>query len=177
MNINLKNIKVDYNHGVGILPVSIFVELGGEETDIQQVYQSIRKWDHLDIIFHGEIDLNLEPLKWLTAKLLSDSMYVSILYRLNKNLPDIAISSFIVCVNITARNVRLLTPVLKSLQQRDVLVLLPESAKTLSFARHQLFKNEIDVRKVMFLARPGLQEEVLQAGIYDITPIERLIQE
>uniref|UniRef100_A0A6M3KIF6 Glycosyltransferase n=1 Tax=viral metagenome TaxID=1070528 RepID=A0A6M3KIF6_9ZZZZ len=74
-------ITKKFNHGLGILPVSLFVELCSPNLDINKLYKEITDTRCNDIIFFNNISENADCLRWILPRLISDGCFVSLVMK------------------------------------------------------------------------------------------------
>lgn len=118
MKLIITTLKRDWNDGIGLLPVSLFLKLGndseGNSKDIEQVYSEIIETDLRDIIIYGDIAYNIDSLTWLCSKLITEGLFVSIVTPI---IPDIiqriVANRRIYCINFEYRRY------IKMIQPRD----------------------------------------------------------
>jgi len=88
-------IHKEFNNGLGILPVSVFVQLISKNINIDDIYNEISKHQCDDIIFFGNIIENETTLKWVCSRLISEGTFISLV--LNHNILVNIPSNKVIC--------------------------------------------------------------------------------
>ncbi len=77
-----------FNDGLGFDPESLFITLDPDRmyavSDLQTTYTEIEKFKTKDLIFDGAIINNTHFLKWLTAQLIAEDYYITLVLDLIK---------------------------------------------------------------------------------------------
>ena len=174
MDLNVANLKIDFNYGLGVFPASIFIELKEEAPtrNIVNVYDEIVGCGLPDIIFYGDKSrITSNEAQWLFARLMAGLCHVSVVVDLEKSLPKLVVNRLILRGDISYKNARIIVPVLKALSENDLIILNLESIRELLFVRSVLLKCETKARS-MFNSDLLDTKVVLDAGIYDILPFK-----
>ena len=170
MNAPLKNIEICFNKGLGRLPVSIIVDFYEDESvDIDDLYDTIKSMgDIRDIIFRENTSVNEKVLSWVTPKLIAEGYFVSVFSNtLFQQLNYNRLITTIYHPNETKKCFNFLQRLIKM----DVIILDVGSIDHLIFCRKLLLKSQMEAM-VMFNSAKVLCDQVIDAKIYDITPIE-----
>ena len=105
MNLFIDSIEINWNYGLGIQPVSVFVYLkdleeGGTSYKIEEVFKAIISSGVKDVIFYGDFH-QIDILNWLTVKLLSEGYFVSaVLDSKNRAISELRASRVIVYLTL-----------------------------------------------------------------------------
>jgi len=164
------DLLIDYNYGLSIYPVSVFVNIKNTITidsyDITNLYEDITKTELNDIIIYGDILFNPEILKWFISRLYYDNYNVSIFS--NENMIDFD-SNLILCIGYkyTLKN----KDMFETLEPRDQIILNIDNIQFLKRARQVLINNGTRA-KIFFSTKAISKEIVLENKIYDLLPYD-----
>ena len=177
MKLTIKTQRLDWNESIAFAPVSLFVELGiwsgsvdtTSET-IEHMYYSITQQTD-DVVFYGNIKDNSEALSWLTPKLLSNRVFVTIAIPINEHPIEAPIASRII-YRLNKDNYKEMK--YTAFRETDIILIEADSIKILQSLRSVAYSSETQSGLVGFNANLISQEEVLKADIKDLNPVTAL---
>ncbi len=164
-----------FNDGLGFDPESLFITLDPDYTygvgDLQKTFMKIKKFETKDLIFNGQLIGNTHFLKWLTAQLIAEDYYVSLildlteLYECGMYLNVFAQRTIIVVDNLFRKWSDILTTIDKS----DILLIRNADINILRRVTQQVVdrKNEA---WIFFDEKLLGREEVLNSEIAGVFP-------
>jgi len=91
-------IRKKFNFGLGLLPASVFVDYSScVPYNPNDIYKEIVKYNTNDIIFHDLGMNNLESLKWLCPRLISEGNFVTLVHKYTQitDIPASRIACFL----------------------------------------------------------------------------------
>jgi len=174
MDLNVANLKIDFNYGLGIFPASIYIELKEEAPtrNIVSLYDEIIDYGLPDVIFYGDKSCIVSnESQWLFARLMASLCHISVVINLEKSLPKLIVNRLILKADISYKSARIIVPVLKALSENDIVLLSIESIKDLLFVRSVLLKCGAKARS-MFNSDLLSPQAVLDAKIFDLLPFQ-----
>uniref|UniRef100_A0A6M3XU24 Uncharacterized protein n=1 Tax=viral metagenome TaxID=1070528 RepID=A0A6M3XU24_9ZZZZ len=115
-------ITKKFNHGLGILPVSLFVELCSPNLDINKLYKEITDTRCNDIIFFNNISENADCLRWILPRLISDGCFVSLVMK-HDILYDLPCNRVICFLNCSSFQSEFKKTKLQLFTENDIVVL------------------------------------------------------
>jgi len=164
---------INFNNELSEAPVSLFVKVS-EIVELQDVWSSIIQENIRDVILYGKIKENIENLLFLSCRLISNRIHVSIIINeIDQQIIETLISNrFIVFFNSNVKNstnfkfnVNLLT----NLREQDIIIINPISAKELVFIRQYFLEHKIKAKIMINALLNNCADAILlQEKIYDI---------
>jgi len=104
MKLSVDNISINWNYGLSIQPVSVFLNLKNDfdtvSYELEEVFKTVTATEVKDVMFYGDFS-EVENLNWLTVKLLAEGYFVSAIMNIkDKALPIIRASRVIVYLEL-----------------------------------------------------------------------------
>lgn len=164
--------KIDFNHGLGVLPVSLFIKID-EKPLIFDMWDKIKEYNCADIIFYGDIWKYVKELNFLTSTLHTNMHHTTILVLdLNNEMQlEIMAGRLVVFFKSNRQNATYFKhriQLLKNLTEKDVIILNPTSVKDFLFTRQILINKEIKAKIMLDTNAEIGYLDLLDNKVYDI---------
>ncbi len=168
-------IQRAFNDGLGFDPESLFITLDPDTAygviDLQEAYIDIEKYKTKDLIFNGALINNTHFLKWLTAQLIAEDYYVSLVLDL-KELYECGMY-----VNVFAQRTIIIinelfrkwSDILTTVDKNDILLIKSGELNTLRRVTQQAVDRKNGVW-VFFDEKMLDREEILNSELKGIFP-------
>lgn len=175
MNLNIHKMKMDFNYGIGMYPISIFVDLSapsGVTEERVRLDVALNGIEHLkcrDVVVYGAVEQQLNEVNWLNSRLISTGYHVTVL----SNTVDPIIASRLVNIISDPRHLKngLKNKMITAVSPRDILMLYKSDIKALIVMRNILVEYADQVKsKVMLVDTTMNSDEYIKAGLLDIEP-------
>jgi hypothetical protein len=137
-------MQVSFNDGLGFDPESLFITLDPDCTydvgDLEKTFVDIEKFKTKDLIFDGNLIGNQHFLKWLTALLIAEEYYITLVVDLRElnefgmNLTVFAQRNVIVVTELF----RKWSEILDTIDKGDILLVRHEDINTLRRVTRQV---------------------------------------
>uniref|UniRef100_A0A6H1ZAJ1 Uncharacterized protein n=1 Tax=viral metagenome TaxID=1070528 RepID=A0A6H1ZAJ1_9ZZZZ len=150
---------IDYNYGIGILPVSLFCN--DKDLDIQILYDEILAQNCRDIVFYEFLDFT--KLSWVIPRLMIEGYYVTIVCEDSVPILLVPTRFFTIITKVTPDIDR----VIISLRENDILLARVKSIGELVRIRNIMIREDKKY-KLMFDPSSLDKKEILNYKIYDI---------
>lgn len=164
--------KLDFNKNLGVLPVSLFIDIDENDKKIKifEVWDKVQEYNCRDIIFYGNIGSNIQELNFLTSRLIANMYYASVILPDTNYIMDLTASRLIVFFLSDVSNSTYFkqnVTRLMDLRENDIIIIHPSSMKELSFVRTYFINNKV---RAKIMVEAVSEEELLNNKIYDIYP-------
>jgi hypothetical protein len=171
MELEIKNLEIKQSNRLGLLPFSLFVEIGnGNKFDIKTAYEAITKYECPDIIFTGDINSYIETLEWLMVRLIAEHYYISIVCDLNNGLPLLHSRRLIVKADMAAIKKR--QTLVSNLRENDLLIITENNINTIN-ACIKILSSNADLKcGVGYDSNLISDEEIINKKLYGLIPTE-----
>lgn len=174
MNLNMCDSNIDFNHGIGLYPISIFVKLSASNEDafpIDEAYRKITEYGCNDIIFYGDIGGAYESgsLNWVTSYMVSNGYHVSVVS--NQSIPIITSRVINIVSDPKFLKVIIEKKYITAISPRDILILVPQEMRSLMLMRRVLLNHSDRVKSKVMVCNDGFEvEDFMKNKIFDMEP-------
>lgn len=180
--MNVNKYEISFNDGLGIFPVSLFVELEKHlVSTLFEVWDKIQEYECRDIIFYGDIQeyikknfVFLEALNFLTSRLVGAGFHTSVILNSIENkeiLQKLIASRLIVFFTSDVKNstyFRERVNFLAELSNNDIIIMYPKSLKEFLFVRSYFIEKKIKAKVLLESAALIRNKDFIDNKIYDI---------
>ncbi len=153
-------LRQEFNGYLGFEPVSLFVSLIGTYTleSAYKFYRDIACRNTKDIIFEGDLTKNLEFMSWITAKLIYEEHYVSMVFNLQElwriKVADVMAQRIILVV---AELFKGWSKVLETMSERDIILVKTKKVHHLALVKDKM--QEINCQSSLYFDSTLLSKE------------------
>lgn len=176
MELRYTNTKLDWNEGTSFVPVSLFVELSSEQNgksiiaDIEDLFDEITKTCE-DVIFTGDIQENSYMLSWLTPKLLTQRIFVTVVMDLALE-PYYPVVASRIIYKLNKDNYKRIK--FTAIRETDMILIDADDIKTLRSLIGIVQSSDIEGVLLGFNADKINKEQMITAQLLSLTPVSVL---
>lgn len=176
MELTIGHTRIDWSDGLGLSPVSLFIELvQKDETkyhgrSLEEVYIFIKDAGTNDVIIYGEINTYADVLSWLTPKLIADGVFTSVVSDIKEQAKVYTIASRTIH-KMNKDNHKLLK--LVNFRNLDIILIESDNIKELLALRSVRLSNNAE-NVTLFNSNLVSKEEALEAGVIELYPCAAL---
>lgn len=176
MELTIGHTRIDWSDGLGLSPVSLFIELVQHdetkyhERSLEDVDGFIKDAGTSDVIIYGEVTTYADGLAWLTPKLIADGVFTTVVTDIREQANAYTVASRTVH-KMNKDNHKLLKYV--KLRDLDIILIEADTIKELLALRSVRLSNSAE-NITLFNSNLVSKDDALEAGVTELYPCASL---